>query len=727
MAVEVKIPDNFGTQGATIVLKNAAEESTMQAILKALDPKATVNKQKADTERKNEEAKKKNTQATKKATESIDDFFNELEDGNTQLSEFGKAAKDHAKGLQNATTELGANILSGGSSIDMFAGLVGQAGDTLGGAMQGLGSLIPGVGEGLGKLGGAAVTAAAGLAGFFLGQVQVLKDGFDQAAEQGATFGGQLLELKAAATASGMTLSEFTDTIRRTSPQLAAIGGTVSSGARILSDVVGRVSDREQKSLLMMGVNQQQLGEITAEFLAQQRYNGKLSSMSTQEAATGAVEFAKNLSTLSKLTGQDIDRLKAEQEQMRIQAEYASTLAKFGGNIEGFTQNAAVFRQIASQMGPQFESVFQEALATGDVVTKTNSMTVMANEEAGRLVIEAARAIRSGMDPAQFTGMAEQMLRDAAPGIIAGVQANADIGILGSVLGVSNEFANAVGQANPQLQQFFSGLQNANGSIEKFIKTAQQETDDSERPDALGDIISEVEVQMRNLRQTLEDELINGGLKVGAEGIRTAMSDIGDLVTRFKNAITELTMAVETIMSGQGRSMATDLADTVVSGYVPGFAQGESAQAAAINKILSGQQLRGEELDDFVISARRALQQAGMAQGGFQGTLLSMMESVGINQAANALEDMVGTSAGLTMQDQQVIAEQYVSALAAEKNANTQARMEQLEIGGITASERDEYNKLKAETENTNVLLGEILTALQAGNRISGAQLRNLQ
>ena len=117
--------------------------------------------------------------------EEIEDFYNELNKSNTSLTKFGNAAKDHALNLTAATQDLAGNIMQGGSSFGMLSGILDTVASTTAGAFDGLASTIPVVGDGLGKLGGAAVMAGAAVAGFALAQFDNIAQSFDQTAEAG--------------------------------------------------------------------------------------------------------------------------------------------------------------------------------------------------------------------------------------------------------------------------------------------------------------------------------------------------------------------------------------------------------------------------------------------------------------------------------------------------------------------------------------------------------------
>jgi hypothetical protein len=650
--VKVRLPQELG--GQDVILQNAASEATMQRMLEVFEK---FSGQKSDpvkkqTEKQNTQAQQQNTDAVKKANEQIEDFYNELNKSNTSLTKFGNAAKDHALNLTAATQDLAGNIMQGGSSFGMLSGILDTVASTTAGAFDGLASTIPVVGDGLGKLGGAAVMAGAAVAGFALAQFDNIAQSFDQTAEAGATFGGQLMQLKDTATASRMSLTQFTNVIRRTSPQLAAIGGTVSSGARILGEVVSNVSARDRRSLILAGINEEQLGDMTAEFLAQQRYAGRLSLLSTEQASQGAVEFAKNLSTLSALTGEDIDRIKQQQEQMRVQSEYASTLQRFGGTVEGFTQNAANFRNIASRMGPEFESVFQEALAFGQVSTRSNNIVIAANQEAGKLVVDMAQRIRQGMDPKEAMQLFENRLRESAPGIISGVQNNAQMGQL-ALLGVQSDLVTTTANVNGGLAEFLRAFTDAGSSFEKYMSTADAERKKIESGgDDLGNIVATFRERMNAAVRAIEEEVINKGLKIGAAAIDTAFDSVEKAVKDLNEQFGALTTNTGTLnqalqqINGNGQqSIIEQTVRDTASEYIPGVAPGSRSVEKLIVKVDQGETLTGEDIDNLMNEYRRQYSATREAQS--QGGLFNYIETSLAGKLTQGITSSLSDSLGL--------------------------------------------------------------------------------
>jgi len=720
--VKVRLPQELG--GQDVILQNAASEATMQRMLEVFEK---FSGQKSDPgarqeKAKNTSAQKQNTQAVEKANQQIEDFYNELDKSNTSLTKFGNAAKDHALNLTAATQDLAGNILQGGDSFSMLSGIFETASNTVGSAFNGLASTIPFVGRGLGKLADTAVMASTAIAGFALAQFDNIADSFDQVAEVGATFGGQLMQLKDTATASRMSLTQFTNVIRRSSPQLAAIGGTVSSGARILGEVVSNVEARDRRALLLMGVNAEQLGDITAEFLAQQRYAGRLSLMSTEQASQGAVEFAKNLSDLSKLTGEDIDRLKQEQEQMRIQSEYASTLARFGDNIQGFSQNAAAFRTIARRMGPEFESVFQEALAFGQVSTRSNNIVMAANQEAGSLVVEAARRIRQGMDPSEAMRFFEDQLRSSAPGVLAGVESSAQMGQM-ALLGVQSELVTTTANVNGGLTEFFRRLDQA-GSLEGLVTTINEERRQAAQGgDDLGDIVATFRERMNEAARTIEEEVINQGLKLGAAGINTAFDSVEqavfDLNAQFKNLTQNTDLLNQTIGSvNRPESVVDQVVRDTASTLLPGqsFTAGGARQQLMQAQLERGELLSEEQVQDALNTLARTKRNADTSLGSILDTSLNKISDAFGN--FNVSDDLAND----INQQQALLREiQKVQAQASIDRAD--------EIGDITLRIQDlqqvqqDRPLTTAEETQMGTLTDKLRAATENYNQISSAQL----
>lgn len=283
MADEVEITNvgNGGEVASEETLARLADSIGQLAKKSGMDPKAEAAKaQKAHTKtleedveeiRKKIKAQKEYTSALKASTSALTSVFS------------------GAIGL--ATAGLGA--ITG--SLYNFAETILDGDDSL----SGLVSNFPIFGGALGRLAG------------------VIDDTYDALsvmAQQGGAFGYNLGELRIAAAEAGMSLDSYADMVSRNSQNLAAFGGTVSQGAKSVSNLVDELGTGGFRGqLLAMGLGFEEITEQMAFYQYLDRAGARTRSESEKMTAEAAGALTKNMLTLAKLTGKDI---KAEQEKL---------------------------------------------------------------------------------------------------------------------------------------------------------------------------------------------------------------------------------------------------------------------------------------------------------------------------------------------------------------------------------------------------------------------------
>lgn len=179
--------------------------------------------------------------------------------------------------------------------------------------------------------------------------------------KSGASFSGNLYEMRRAAYASYMTMEEFSRVVKDTSSLFATSIGGVDAGLRLFGETQRKLVDPNSpmgRSLAGLGVTATEAGEMLTTFMRLQGNMGKLSKTSTESMAESTGGLIKQLDAYSKLTGESReimekelkDRAFDEQKKMflesldpqqRAQAEAALlAAAKMGG--KGLEDEVAV-------------------------------------------------------------------------------------------------------------------------------------------------------------------------------------------------------------------------------------------------------------------------------------------------------------------------------------------------------------------------------------------------
>lgn len=295
MAEEIEIV-NVGGDG------NIASEKTLDNLVKAieklasksgLDPKTEGGKIQKEYNKLKKEGIKVSTEHREALEENTDAF----KDSTDAVSDFGK-------GMLGVIGSAFGTIA--GSAIGFSNELI-QGGDRLEDFTQHL----PLVGSYL-----------SGLAGF----IDNTFEAFQQLQMTGAAFGNSLTELRVASAELRMGFQEFTQFVSRNSQNFAAFGGTVTDGIRRTRQL-NQALGEERERLLAIGFSQEEINETLVNYQYIQRAGARAQQRDARETAMAAAEYAKNLSTLSKLTGQDIDSMRDELAQRSQNIAFQRRLA----------------------------------------------------------------------------------------------------------------------------------------------------------------------------------------------------------------------------------------------------------------------------------------------------------------------------------------------------------------------------------------------------------------
>jgi len=290
-----------------------------------------------DATKKAAEEKEKNTKATKKAT---------------------KAAKRYAVTLGVVTRTLSAFVQSiSGLTQQLFTGSTELASFT---------QHIPLIGQ----------------------HISVLSEYIDDSfsafqtlSSSGAAFNNNLNELRYTSATARLSLEDFTGIIQNNTDKLAALGGTATKGAKAMANMTDQLG-AQRTQLLNMGFNFEEINEAMIDYAYLTRTQGRVENRNTKQVAERAASYATTLQTLSKLTGESVDKLKEEQQARQNDVAFQLKLSKMGADeqekvMKGMAEAAAAgpaaaarFKEVVLGMPPMsratqlFEATMGEA-ATG--------------------------------------------------------------------------------------------------------------------------------------------------------------------------------------------------------------------------------------------------------------------------------------------------------------------------------------------------------------------------
>jgi hypothetical protein len=242
--VEVKGGGDF--DGA--ILKNAATEATLSRLADAMEAKQKGLGQKV------------------------------LGIATSAINQNVKAQQQSTTALQSAQKTLSKLDKAGSDVADTFAKIIGM---------------------GLGTTFSLISTAGSGL-------LEFLKNGFtafQETAQVGAAFNNNLLDLRIAAANALIPLDEFKELIMQNSLSLAALGGTVTDGAKEFSMLSRQFKDEFGPGLIGAGYSLKQMNEGLMAYLDLQNRTGRLDLRNTKAITQGTNDYMQELDKVTKLTG----------------------------------------------------------------------------------------------------------------------------------------------------------------------------------------------------------------------------------------------------------------------------------------------------------------------------------------------------------------------------------------------------------------------------------------
>ena len=414
MAVKINIPDI-----GEIIAENAASESTLQEILKALGKsektKQKEEKEKAAADKKELEAKKKNTKATQDAASQLDDLIDSTEEstkktkaGGIALGILAKSASDAGsslkEGLKTYASTLASEFLRVATSYDEMAQAPFRA---AGGMLQtqinlfttiskigvdlvtalgrGIAGIIPLVGDGLSQFVGALGNAAKAVIDTVSTILTAINDVLQKELEKRAkmfdtinaafvNLSGGMSEMTALAGQAGIGIANFADAIANARPFIQGMGEDAGTATQLLAramgaagSAIGKGGNSVRNELFALGYSYKEQGKLFAQYMAQLKSTGvNLASIAPDTLARQTEEYAKHLKVLSDLTGQDAAQLlaqaRAESQRGALMTQLTATQAR------AFQDAYAVMASLPAQQGPKLQAALGQMLA-GGVVT----------------------------------------------------------------------------------------------------------------------------------------------------------------------------------------------------------------------------------------------------------------------------------------------------------------------------------------------------------------------
>jgi len=200
---------------------------------------------------------------------------------------------------------------------------------------------------------------------------------FKQLSLTGAGFGKSVIQLRNAALAANMPILDFVDLISTNSTTLARLFGSIMDGMPAIQGFTTALRERTRNELSEFGLNLEETSEFLTTQLEIQRATGMADKIRNQDLVSQTVEYAKNLSKLSKLTGISVKELDDQNRAAALNGTFQASLA---GLNKDQADRARLLNAQLEKQAPGFAQLFKEITQFGVPITDTSrALTVMSD------------------------------------------------------------------------------------------------------------------------------------------------------------------------------------------------------------------------------------------------------------------------------------------------------------------------------------------------------------
>lgn len=433
MAVNINIP-----KIGTVTADNAATESTLQALVQAINQNMEQQRRQGADAAAALGATERGAQATsiamgvvagktRNVSESMAQFSEainkDIADAGGNLSYvFGdvtrlmgtfaltltRATASYATNYKSiASNPIGAAVNTTAGAIDLFT----RTAESLGGGLEKLGFKAAATLNPVAMLAGAAIKVAGSITKelapvigavaqqlntVFGKELSQTVDNFRTLSASGAIFASGMTEMRNAAHGAGMSMDVFTRGIQQAGDSVRNLGLGFSGGVGLISDVAHEFSSNFNENgqslttqMLNLGFGFEDQIALTAEYMSSQRAGmtqDRMRTMTQKELALGTAQYAEDLTVLRTLTKEDA---KAAAERARVASMQADIMAQLD------PESAQRFQGVMRTMPAELQKAFMEQMSLGTVVDAASNIFLSQNQAAREGLAEAEQIVRN--------------------------------------------------------------------------------------------------------------------------------------------------------------------------------------------------------------------------------------------------------------------------------------------------------------------------------------------
>ena len=189
---------------------------------------------------------------------------------------------------------------------------------------------------------------------------------FKTLSQQGAGFGKSVIDMRNAAHDANLTLPQFMDLVQQNTQTFAALFGNVDGGMASLQVFSRALRDATKNQLAEFGLNIEETSEFMITQLEIERVRGARENLNRDSLIQRTVEYAKNLTRLSKLTGISVKELDKQNRAAAVDGSFQATLA---GMDKKQRDRTIAMSGALDRINPALGQMFKEMIAFGVPIT----------------------------------------------------------------------------------------------------------------------------------------------------------------------------------------------------------------------------------------------------------------------------------------------------------------------------------------------------------------------
>ena len=242
-----------------------------------------------------------------------------------------------------------------------------------------------------------------------------LLDFFQQMSVQGAGFSGSLSDMRAAASRSFMSMQDFSAVVRENTEIFSNFGGTAMAGINRFVDIQNKMlGPKSDYGNIMagLGLTAKGTGDMIAYYMKLHSSSSSLSLQTNEQIIKGTIAYAKELDTLSQLTGlnnkdlqKKVEKIQSEEafenykrDKSAAQIEYMDTVIK--NTVATMGEDAAMQVRSAFMGANIVQTEGQQALAimTQNGVTEFAAQVVRMRDQGVKAEVAGDFTRKKGVD-----------------------------------------------------------------------------------------------------------------------------------------------------------------------------------------------------------------------------------------------------------------------------------------------------------------------------------------